>query len=96
MEPALLALWIVLIGTVTGFLATWLGVGGCFLRIPLMMMLLGLSIKEVYAVNMAVIALATIPGVIAHYRMKHVYKKGRYFGTVDAYLQVALRAFLEY
>ena len=34
MEPALLVLWIVLIGAVTGFLATWLGVGGCFLRIP--------------------------------------------------------------
>jgi len=90
MELTLLVLWIVLIGTVTGFLATWLGVGGCFLRIPLMMMLLGLSIKEAYAVNMAVIALATIPGVIAHYRMKHVYKKGLITAAIGAGAGVVL------
>ena len=59
--------WILLIGAVTGFLATWLGIGGCFLRIPMMMVLLGLPIKTAYAVNMAVIAIATIPGVITHY-----------------------------
>jgi len=76
MEIALLILWIFLIGAVAGFLATWLGIGGCFLRIPMMMALLGLSIKTAYAVNMAVIAIATIPGVITHYKMKHVYSKG--------------------
>jgi len=77
MEPVVLQIvWIFLIGAICGFLATWLGVGGCFLRIPMMMILLGLSIKTAYAVNMAVIAIATIPGVITHYRMRHVYNKG--------------------
>ena len=77
METVLLQIvWILLIGAVCGFLATWLGIGGCFLRIPMMMALLGLSIKTAYAVNMAVIAIATIPGVITHHKMKHVYSKG--------------------
>ena len=64
--------WIILTGAIPGLLATWLGIGGCFLRIPMMMTLLGLPIKYAYAVNMAVISITTIPGVIAHYRNKHV------------------------
>ena len=76
MDILLLATWIILIGATCGFLATWLGIGGCFIRIPLMMLLLGLSIKTAYAVNMAVICIATLPGVISHYYMKHVYPRG--------------------
>ncbi len=46
METVLLQIvWILLIGAVCGFLATWLGIGGCFLRIPMMMVLLGLTVK---------------------------------------------------
>lgn len=81
---------VLLIGAVAGFLATWLGVGGCFLRIPLMMWLLGLSIKEAYCVNMAVIALTTIPGVIVHYRSRHVYVPGLIVAAVSAALGVFL------
>ena len=85
MEAILLqVVWILLIGAITGFLATWLGIGGCFLRIPMMMALLGLSIKTAYAVNTAVISIATIPGVITHYRMKHVYKKGVIVDAIGA------------
>jgi len=81
-------LWVLLTGAIPGFLATWLGVGGCFLRIPMMMALLGLPIKTAYAVNMAVISITTIPGVITHYRMKHVYTKGFIVGAVGAALGV--------
>ena len=91
MEAVLLQIaWILLIGAITGFLATWLGIGGCFLRIPMMMAFLGLSIKTAYAVNMAVISIATIPGVIAHYRMKHVYKKGVIVAAVGAAVGVII------
>jgi len=84
------AFWIILTGAIPGFLATWLGIGGCFLRIPMMMALLGLPIKYAYAVNMAVISITTIPGVIAHYRNKHVYGKGVIVSSIAAALGVTL------
>lgn len=91
MEEVLLQIvWILLIGAVCGFLATWLGIGGCFLRIPMMMVLLGLSIKTAYAVNMAVIAIATIPGVITHYTMKHVYSKGFVVAAIGSAVGVVI------
>jgi len=91
METILLQIvWILLIGAIAGFLATWLGIGGCFLRIPMMMVLLGLSIKTAYAVNMAVIAIATIPGVITHFRMRHVYNKGFIVAAIGAAIGVTI------
>ncbi len=77
-------------GAIPGFLATWLGIGGCFLRIPMMMVLLDLPIKSAYAVNMAVISLTTIPGVISHYNMKHVYNKGVVVASVGAAIGVLI------
>jgi len=91
MEAVVLQIvWILLIGAVCGFLATWLGIGGCFLRIPMMMVLLGLSIKTAYAVNMAVIAIATIPGVITHYRIFHVYTKGFVVAAIGSAIGVII------
>jgi len=87
---ALSILWIFLTGAIPGFLSTWLGIGGCFLRIPMMMGLLGLPIKSAYAVNMMVIALTTIPGVVNHYRMKHVYIKGFITAAIGAAIGVVL------
>lgn len=87
-------LWIILIALVPGFLATWLGVGGCFLRIPMLMYLLGLGIKEAYFVNQAVISVTTIPGVIEHARKKHVYGKGAVVAGISAALGVALGAYV--
>jgi len=84
MDIILLVTWILFIGASCGFLATWLGIGGCFLRIPLMMLLLGLSIKTAYAVNMAVICIATLPGVVSHYNMRHVYTRGTIVGAAGA------------
>lgn len=84
MDILLLATWIVLIGATCGFLATWLGIGGCFIRIPLMMLLLGLPIKTAYAVNMAVICIATLPGVVSHYNMRHVYPQGTIVAAAGA------------
>jgi hypothetical protein len=49
-----------------------------------MMLLLGLSIKTAYAVNMAVICIATLPGVITHYNMRQVFTKGAIVAAVGA------------
>lgn len=83
-------LWVILIGAIPGFLATWLGIGGCFLRIPMMMGLLALPIKSAYAVNMMVIGLTTIPGVIMHFRMRHIYTKGFIVAAIGAAIGVVL------
>jgi len=84
METWLLIFYIFIIGAIPGFLSSWLGIGGCFLRIPMLMALLGLSIKYAYGVNMAVISLTTFPGVLAHYRMGHIYNKGAIVASVAA------------
>ena len=36
---------------IPGLLATWLGVGGCFLRIPMLIYLFGVNIKTAYCIN---------------------------------------------
>jgi len=84
--------WIIalFIAAVTGFIATYLGVGGCFLRIPFMMWFLGLSIKQAYCVNQAVIAISTIPGVITHYKQGHTYSRGVIVSAIGASIGVFL------
>ena len=94
MNLLLFILWIILIALIPGFLATWLGVGGCFLRIPMLMYLLGLDIKEAYFVNQAVIAITTIPGVIEHYRKKHVFTRGALVAGLSAAVGVAIGAYV--
>ena len=94
MDPILFWIYILIIALLPGFLATWLGVGGCFLRIPMLMYLLGLNIKQAYFVNQAVIAVTTIPGVIEHYRKKHVYSKGTIAAGISAALGVAFGAYV--
>jgi len=54
----------------------------------MVMGLLGLSIKDAYGVNMMVIAIATIPGVIMHYKMKHVYNLGFIIAAAGAAIGV--------
>jgi len=94
MDPVLYWIYVLLTALIPGFLATWLGVGGCFLRIPMIMYFFGASIKEAYCINQAVIALTTIPGVIVHYKHKYVYKKGLVVAAAAACLGVALGAYV--
>ena len=94
MDPILFWIYILIIALIPGFLATWLGVGGCFLRIPMLMYLLGLNIKQAYFVNQTVIAVTTIPGVIEHYGKKHVYSRGTIVAGISAALGVALGAYV--
>jgi len=93
-DPVLFWLFILLIALIPGFLATWLGVGGCFLRIPMLMYLLNLDIKKSYFINQAVIAVTTIPGVVEHYKKKHVFPKGMIIAGLSAALGVALGAYV--
>jgi len=87
-------IYVILTALVPGFLATWLGVGGCFLRIPMLMYLFGAPIKVAYAVNQAVIVLGTLPGVVEHVRNKHVYGKGLLVAAISAMVGVSVGAYL--
>ncbi len=79
---------------IPGLLATWLGVGGCFLRIPMLIYLFGVNIKTAYCINQAVIALTTLPGVFEHWRKSHVYPKGLLTAALGAVLGVSLGAYV--
>jgi len=69
---------------IPGFLATWLGGGGCFIRIPMIMYFFNVPIKSAYCINQAVIALTTIPGVVEHFRSGHVYVRGWIIAAASA------------
>ncbi len=86
--------YVLITALIPGFLATWLGVGGCFLRIPMLMYFFGIPIKSAYCINQAVIALTTIPGVIEHVRAKHVYWRGFAVASTSAALGVSLGAYV--
>jgi len=87
-------LYVLLTALIPGLLATWLGVGGCFLRIPMIMYLFGVSIKSAYCVNQATIALTTIPGVIVHWRSGHVFGRGLVVASLSGVAGVALGAYV--
>ncbi len=90
----ILITYVILTALIPGLLATWLGVGGCFLRIPMLMFLFNLPIKVAYCVNQAVVALTTIPGVLVHIRERHVYTKGFIVASLSAMAGVALGAYV--
>lgn len=88
--------WIYVLVTalVPGLLATWLGVGGCFLRIPMLMYLFGVPIKTAYCINQAVVAVTTVPGVIVHLKEKHIYVRGFIVASVSAMAGISVSAYL--
>ena len=96
MDLASPLLWVyaALTALIPGLLATWLGVGGCFLRIPMLIYLFNIPIKVAYSVNQATVALATIPGVIEHFRSRHVYVKGFVVASLSAMAGVSLGAYV--
>ncbi len=94
MDSLLYWTYVLITALVPGFLATWLGVGGCFLRIPMIMYFFDVSIKEAYCINQAVIALTTIPGVIVHYRHRYIYRRGLLVASIAACLGVAIGAYV--
>ena len=87
-------IYVLLTALIPGLLATWLGVGGCFLRIPMFMYLFNVGIKTAYCLNQAVVAITTLPGVFEHWRKYHVYTKGLITAAISATLGVALGAYV--
>ncbi len=86
--------YVALTALIPGLLATWLGVGGCFLRIPMLIYLFGINIKSAYCINQAIVALTTLPGVYVHWKSHHVYSKGFIVAAISASAGVALGAYV--
>jgi len=86
--------YIFLTALIPGFFATWLGIGGCFLRIPMLIYLFGVPIKSAYAINQAVIVIGTLPGVVEHFKKGHVYGRGFLMASLSAAVGVSLGAYV--
>ena len=86
--------YVALTALIPGLLATWLDVGGCFLRIPMLIYLFGINIKSAYCINQAIVALTTLPGVYVHWKNHHVYSKGFVVAAISASAGVALGAYV--
>lgn len=78
MSPSLIA-ELLLLGTVTGFLAGLLGVGGGMMMVPFMTLILGargvdpgMAVKMAIATSMATIIFTSISSVRAHHKKKAV------------------------
>jgi uncharacterized protein len=67
-------------GLAIGFFSGLLGLGGGFLLVPFLSLLLGLDMKTTFGTSLAVVAAITIPGALAHY----------YLGNVDVALSLRM------
>ncbi len=59
--------WLALLGFVTGFCSAFLGVGGGFIIVPVLVTYFGCRMKSAIPTSLAAILPITIAGVIAHY-----------------------------
>ena len=59
-------------GLVIGFASGFLGLGGGFLLVPFLNLILGLDIKTTFGTSLAVVGAITVPGAVVHYLLGHV------------------------
>ncbi len=60
------------IGAVAGFLSGFIGVGGGFLIVPMLMWMFGFSFKDATSTSLMALCVISIPGIITHGMMGHV------------------------
>jgi hypothetical protein len=61
-----------LMGLACGYLSGFLGVGGGFLLVPLMLYLFKTPIKTAFGTSLAVVAVVSVPGTLVHALARHV------------------------
>ncbi|MCL1798999.1 MAG: sulfite exporter TauE/SafE family protein [Eggerthellaceae bacterium] len=60
------------IGLAAGLVAGYIGVGGGFLMIPLMIAVLGVSMKEASGASLVAMVILAIPGVVGHAALENI------------------------
>lgn len=63
---------LLLLGAIAGLLSGFIGVGGGFIVIPMLMWMFGMSFKEASGTSLAAICILSIPGIIAHGLYGHI------------------------
>ncbi len=61
-----------LAGTAIGVCSGILGLGGGFLLVPYLRVVLGLDIKTTFGTSLLIVAVLTVPGALVHYFLGHV------------------------
>ncbi len=62
----------VCVGGVSGFVSGFLGIGGGFILVPLLVMFLRVPLHKSIASSLAIIAIYAVPGAITHFMLGHV------------------------
>ena len=65
-------LWIGLLGAITGLFSGFLGLGGGFVVVPVLVRYFGFDAKRAVGTSLVVVAVLAVPGSIAHYLLGHV------------------------
>lgn len=60
------------VGAIAGFLSGFIGVGGGFLIVPMLMWLFGFSFKDATGISVMSLCLIAVPGVITHGILGHI------------------------
>ncbi len=60
------------VGAVAGFLSGFIGVGGGFLIVPMLMWMFGFSFKDATSASVLALCVISIPGITTHALMGHV------------------------
>lgn len=63
---------LLLAGTLIGIFSGFLGLGGGFLLVPFLSLVLGLDMKTTFGTSLAIILVITVPGAIVHFLLGHV------------------------
>ncbi len=71
-----------IVGLIAGFLSGLLGLGGGFIIIPALTILMGMEIKKAFGTSLLAILFIAIPGSIAHYLLGNIDLKLAFFITL--------------
>jgi uncharacterized membrane protein YfcA len=71
-ERAGSVLWLLLLGVATGAYSGFLGLGGGFVVVPVLMRWFGFPAKRAFGTSLVAVSVLAVPGSITHYLLGHV------------------------
>jgi len=86
-------LYAIIVAMVSGFISSLLGIGGGFIRVPLIAYLFGVSIKVAYSVNYLIIALGSLAGVYVYWKHKNIDIKVFFLGCLASITGMILSSY---
>jgi len=93
LDIVLYILYAIIVAILSGFVSSLLGVGGGFIRVPLIVYLFGTSMKVAYSVNYLIIALGSLAGVYVYWKHKNIDIRAFLFGCFASVTGMMLSSF---